>query len=647
MHSLGLVTDEASYRRVRGAITTAQELIVEKRRAALKKPDIQYKDVPDEIKNIITNIKKSISASLSISEMQKEAKNQYKSALKQLARAVSENDADIIKEKVKEKFSLCVGRNFFERDAKLLGDHHIVDLAKNSFKGKLLRMGSAVAQFFGFKEEGRFTRIAALIRTTSVFYQVMKDVKRNPTWGNVDAEEEMPSIFKDKVEKNEELLKKQSVVVIKKNNEVLQVAANYVKGTKAALKQLRAFIRQKMTTRARGVQKNNFIIRDEAGQPKIKLHVALTPGNKKFDEKVGLDVEARKNYFELTYGDQGVSSMDYESDHAINLWYEEGKVTKEGDANGRGYGFMRTGVLSGRGEKDKSKRKDRALSKAKDIAMMAILQRGKKMTIDALIEDLKKNPVSLIAASLLTPCLPGDESDKRMLKEQIEAYRMLENEGLKLDIDGQEIDVKFNAYCFNYGANKGAMMGAGQSQQKKINDPSLNKLAEYIKTLPEGEVDIQKRDRILCLLDDIKELNTDYAFHRSNPYIVSAKLIMLANELREWGFEGVINCLSGKDRTGVAAAVIHTLQIMSQEMDGYFTNVDLRQDETQCRFLEIYMQTLAESKGLEVTEINTDAKGFKTALQLFPNCSFWKGKEGKERLMRLKELLGLSKTTEK
>jgi phosphatidylinositol-4,5-bisphosphate 4-phosphatase len=104
-----------------------------------------------------------------------------------------------------------------------------------------------------------------------------------------------------------------------------------------------------------------------------------------------------------------------------------------------------------------------------------------------------------------------------------------------------------------------------------------------------------------------------------NQYEIGAKILNLTHLMNQvaGGTEGAFNCMSGKDRTGVMDAVARTFAVMRQ-LNGKFpihaelTYAELTyNEEIKKQFREIFSQMLQEYGGLEVTEINTGAMGFK------------------------------------
>jgi len=78
------------------------------------------------------------------------------------------------------------------------------------------------------------------------------------------------------------------------------------------------------------------------------------------------------------------------------------------------------------------------------------------------------------------------------------------------------------------------------------------------------------------------------------------------------GFKAAFNCMSGKDRTGILDAIAKTIAIMAQENGGrYPSHDDFEKHDVQERFLELFSIVLQKSGSIDITEINTGAKGFK------------------------------------
>jgi len=116
---------------------------------------------------------------------------------------------------------------------------------------------------------------------------------------------------------------------------------------------------------------------------------------------------------------------------------------------------------------------------------------------------------------------------------------------------------------------------------------------------------------------------------RGNQYEVGARILVLMNTLdrimkigRQLGvkiedsFAAAINCMSGKDRTGVMDAMAKALTTM-QEIHGEIPrHTDLVNNKAlQDEFKDYLVKYLLEGGGLEITEINTDAKGYKVQIE--------------------------------
>lgn len=71
--------------------------------------------------------------------------------------------------------------------------------------------------------------------------------------------------------------------------------------------------------------------------------------------------------------------------------------------------------------------------------------------------------------------------------------------------------------------------------------------------------------------------------------------------------------MSGKDRTGFLDAVAKTFALMAEaNQGGYPSHKALMEDKmVREQFITILKTVLLESGGLEITEINTGAKGYK------------------------------------
>jgi phosphatidylinositol-4,5-bisphosphate 4-phosphatase len=129
-------------------------------------------------------------------------------------------------------------------------------------------------------------------------------------------------------------------------------------------------------------------------------------------------------------------------------------------------------------------------------------------------------------------------------------------------------------------------------------------------------------------MNDINTLMKDkHAYlEGNNQYEVGAKILLLTNIMNralvakkeKIAISGAFNCASGKDRTGMMDGILKTFALMTdkrgkcpthQEFTAEGESGDLLRKE----FTDILVSLLLESGVLEITYLNTGAKGLKVS----------------------------------
>jgi phosphatidylinositol-4,5-bisphosphate 4-phosphatase len=206
------------------------------------------------------------------------------------------------------------------------------------------------------------------------------------------------------------------------------------------------------------------------------------------------------------------------------------------------------------------------------------------------------------------------------------AFRSLEGNPTTITVAGQTIKVNLQINAFNFGVNAGAVgklswapgVKLGLERQYKHNVRAFQGLkAQFEAVVKDLLPNDPRRFEMEMLFHDIDLLMADKKAYLAggNQYEIGAKILnltFLMNQAAEGGTEGAFNCMSGKDRTGVMDAVSRAFAVMRQ-LNGKFPshNELAYNSQIQEQFREIFSEMLQKYGGLEVTEINTGALGFK------------------------------------
>ncbi len=352
---------------------------------------------------------------------------------------------------------------------------------------------------------------------------------------------------------------------------------------------------------------------DIAGQ---KITSQLTPLNAEFD-KTG-------QVFGSIFGNRGISAANRQEAHLVNGYDSRMMV---GDKTV--YGALRHGILSDKHEKDKDVRRENSKAAAQELVMAAVL---KQLEVKGLELGALTGPIPLVlnSVSLVTPDFArtigtGGANERTMLEDQVEALRSLEGTPTTITAGGQSIQVNLRINAFNFGVNAGAVgklswapgVKLGLDTQYKHNVRAFQGLkAQYEAVLPIVR-DVVKKRNMMALMRDINHLMSDKKAYLEggNQYEIGAKILNLTNLMAEvavGGTEGSINCMSGKDRTGVMDAVARAFAVMN-EVNGQYPdhNQLMYNEEIQAQFRGIFSEMLLKYGGMDVTEMNTGAMGYK------------------------------------
>ncbi len=380
--------------------------------------------------------------------------------------------------------------------------------------------------------------------------------------------------------------------------------------TKQIINQIKSVAHQNISSRTRRIIRND-VYKDSAVNLGGRVESVLTPLNEFFDEKNKIS-----NFFGKLFGIAGVSSGNKIRRHLINPYLSELKIGGEDKPICR---LFRHSALADYNEPDLKTRRINAKKMTEELLIAATLQQlaeqGK--SLDQIDHSGEMLNVNFVSVSLITPddFVKGSLSEKRMLKEQVEAL-MSFNGKQKFNINGKSVNVNMNIIPFNFGVNAPATkLNLGLINQRTLNKQGIKRLEVRVDTaLQQGNFDEFTKAKINLLMNDIKLLGRSPSAYLStgNQYEIGAKIINLTNLLND---QCACNCKSGKDRTGQMDASAKTIGLMLNSMKtekDYPSAIKFTKDKKlQKRYNELYIPMLSQGGGLDLTEVNTDARGLK------------------------------------
>lgn len=344
----------------------------------------------------------------------------------------------------------------------------------------------------------------------------------------------------------------------------------------------------------------------------------LTPLNAEFDKTTAV--------FGNVFGNSGISAANRQEAHLVN-----GYDSRMRGASGPIFSALRHGILSDKHERNAELRKKNSEAAASELVMAAFMKQCERL--DMTLEDAAhaNPPVALVlnSVSLVTPDFARTigthgANERTMLEDQMAAFRSLEGNPTTITVGGQEIQINLKVNAFNFGVNAGAVgklswapgVKLGLDRQYQHNVRAFGGLrAQYEAILPQVQ-DAATKQKMTALMRDINLMMRDKKAYLEggNQYEIGAKILLLTNMMNNvaGGAEGAMNCMSGKDRTGVMDAVARAFAVMN-EVNGKFPdhNQLLYNEDVKAQFREIFAKMLEEYGGMEITGINTGALGFK------------------------------------
>lgn len=403
--------------------------------------------------------------------------------------------------------------------------------------------------------------------------------------------------------------------------------------------QFKSFVAQDLT------QKERKTIEREITIDEKKCKSVLVPLNAEFDSHLG-ENGTPYNVFGRIFGIKGISSTNRQEGHLINGW--ESNLFVEGK---KIFQSLRHAITSDKYEKDPTIREANSKKAAEELLKAALLQEiaSQDLTLQkASTQGIKLNltSLSLVSPDWVRGNIPGQDDERRMLSDQVSALKSFQrDQPTEFELDGWKIPVNVKVNAFNFGVNAGALkstkykdIGGILAHQYDFNKIALKELTEqsnifindiFEKTDPLSDEMQKKINNALLLLDDINDLMKDKTAYLKgdNQYEVGAKLLVFTGMMdqitpslnegkapteKTSGFKGAFNCMSGKDRTGFMDAVAKTFALIIETGNSYPSHQALMENqELRGQFTTILKTMLLESGNLDITEINTDARGLK------------------------------------
>lgn len=606
------------------------------------------------------------SNSLKPKEVTHKIKELQSEAVKALGKVIADYNKEVIKDVVLQSNSIV-------KEEKEEVSSFVNELVSNSFKGRMIRAAASISQnsfinsLLGETTIGKKINLAnrvvqsyekglASLKRNAIlhFDSAIQEKSKKHTFTKIETES-VNAIFKGSPK---ELLAKHAGVV---GAGGIYLVSQQFDPTKAA-KQIDEMASQDLHCKERKtiIKDVEITLMDDNSKREITngYQSISIPLNAEFDEKMGL----QNKDFGGIFGDTGVSASrkglsEGAPKHLVNGYLH--KFSRNI--------MLRFGILAHRFEKDPKKRKEGAEQMATELLKAAVVANVGGS------ENIKEGDnlnLTFMSMSLVTPDFfrqyilgEGSQSERAMWKQQLEILEELSDNPQTLTIDGKTITVKFDIIAFNTGVNAGAKAaGMGVLEEWRSVGKNMGKLDKLIKGMvgelekPENLSKISNPKELTDINDlfsDVKAL-AENPFSRiwaDNPHEMAAKLIILGNRLNDLvkehpelknkygGIIAAVNCMSGKDRTGIAVATAHTFEEMRNRLGRYPTTEEMKKPEMQDMFVEIYKQMLVQYGGLEITQTNTDVEGFKVGKEamLYPKSKAWK-KGDFEEIIRLAKL---------
>ena len=336
-----------------------------------------------------------------------------------------------------------------------------------------------------------------------------------------------------------------------------------------------------------------------------------------------------------------------------NAWYTQFRSgdTVSGDIL---FEAFRSGSFSEKGVKDPEQRAQLARQKAYDLLKAMAVQYLKSREPDdqqAILQGQRTPTITVVSTALLTSFL--GKLDHKLLQVHADAFESFHGQEVEFDIifggQPQRVKVRFNIINFNKAVNEFRWFGASRSsQQLKMNRQAIQRLREFkaegLRLLEEkltsnrgkiaemGETEEAEllRQQNQALMVQIEKVNQLWAriekvsarywrlFSGSGSgYELPALVSNLAYQL---GAMVHYNCMSGKDRTGMAdvEAKLLAYQMDQRVKEAQESGVSLDRANLVPKYnkftegdAEAATRLMFESGNLDIQQINTGVAGYK------------------------------------
>lgn len=408
---------------------------------------------------------------------------------------------------------------------------------------------------------------------------------------------------------------------------------------KTMSKQLDSFIAQNLGNQPRMTISKE--VKFKNNEKEFSLTSQLVPLNNAFDAHL----KSTQRVFDNIFGNKGISAANRQEPHLINGWMSMLKNKKDQPI----FRAFRHGILADKFEKNQKIRDTHAKHAAQELLLAAMMQEmaDRKISFEQAAKDgidINLNSVSLVTPDWVRSIGTGGANEKTMLADQIRALKSFEGKGQSLTIQTEngevKIPVRVNVNTFNFGVNAGAVgklsfapglkFGlATQYEENKKAFAGLEKQFQRLQTKTTVRINdpnarealYKKLGEARSLMSDIKLLmeNKKAYLDGDNQYEIGAKIMILTNQMdvifkhtKNAGVHTSFNCMSGKDRTGIMDAVVKSFVAYANTHEGHYpTHEELKTKKVQDELREILIPFLLESGNLEITELNTGAKGYK------------------------------------
>jgi len=338
---------------------------------------------------------------------------------------------------------------------------------------------------------------------------------------------------------------------------------------------------------------------------------------------------------------------------ATNAWHTQFRSgdTVSGDIL---FEAFRSGSFSEKGVKDPQQRAQLAREKAYDLLKAMVVQYLKSREPDeqqAILQGQRMPTITVVSTALLTSFL--GKLDHKLLQVHADAFESFHGQETEFDIifggQPQRVRVRFNIINFNKAVNEFRWFGASRSsQQLKMNRQAIQRLRTFkdeglrllqeklesnrgkLAELGEAEeaealrrqnqalaVQIEKVNQLWARIEKVSARYWRLFSGSGSCYELPALVSNLAYQL---GAMVHYNCMSGKDRTGMAdvEAKLLAYQMDQRVKEAQESGVSLDQVDLVPKYntftegdAEAATRLMFESGNLDIQQINTGVAGYK------------------------------------